>query len=147
MEGNGHIEVEVGAGKTTYRRCKNRLEVAVIDSLLGELGEANASYQKLRGQYQQMIDDEKAPPLKRNEAFEAKADLENRFTTRAIPLANRVLGELTKRLEAGVSPDEYGLADTLNAGAKYVGAHKLEGAERKNSSGGPESSSPVHPAS
>ena len=144
-ESNGHIEVEVRAGKTRFRKCANRLEVSAIGSVLGELIQFRGAYEKLRTKYMEIVDDEKADPKARNEAFDGVADIERRFTERAIPLANRLLGYLIPRVESGVSPDEYDLPDTLQAATLYVTAQKLSEDQRKNSPGGSDSPSPAHP--
>lgn len=144
-EQNGHVEVVLDGKTTIFRKCVNRLELSGIASVLWELQQIGSSYNVMRNRYVEQEEDESLPPEKRNEAFSAKADLDGKLTTRTMPLANRLLMELTARAESGTPPSEYDLKDVMEATALYIANQTLSEDERKNLVGGPKSPVSAHP--
>ncbi len=145
--GNGSIEIEFGKDgkKTVFRKCSMRLEMSGLSSLLGELMQARTSYEYLHTKYEKDEQDDALDPVKRNEAFSAKMDLEGRFRERAIPLANKVLGELSNRYVSGAAVGDYDLVEVMEVGARFVADHALSEEQRKNLQSGRDSSSPTRP--
>jgi len=165
------IEIEAGNFKTGFKPCKTRMEVFSIQSQLEALVQLRSSFVAVRNRIvgydpPPVPEDEtereayvaelskfnvgdyisKLPADKQADTFDQVSEINEKYRVRSLRIINDLLSLLIGRAVSGDSPNDYGMAEVIEAATQFVAQQVLTEQERKNLSGGSDTSSPAHEA-